>query len=191
MPSGYDITRRATRLGAWPNWYLSLAELVMVDPLADCYGLFQDDVVLCKNARRFLERDLWPPKPVGVVSLYCPGIYHSGKSIHDYGPHLVAEGFGLVGALTFLFPAESARALLQDTNVMEHRLKGRRRGLCNIDAVVGRWAEETSRGVYFYSPSLASHIGETSSIWPNQVDRRSRSCRSFLGEQFNSLDLSR
>ena len=49
VPSGYDITRRATCLGAWPNWYLSLAELVMVDPLADCYGLFQDDVVLCKN----------------------------------------------------------------------------------------------------------------------------------------------
>lgn len=176
-------------MGAWPNWYLALAELVLKDPLADCYFLVQDDVIFCRNSRLFLEADLWPAGKVGLVSLYCPSIYHSEKSTSDYGPHEVDEGFGLVGALTFLFPPESARAVLQDTNVVEHRLKGRRRGLCNIDAVVGRWARETGRKIYFYSPSLANHIGETSSIWLNQEPRRGRMCHRFLGERFDAMEL--
>lgn len=191
VPSGYEVTRRGSRVGAWPNWYLSLAELVMQDPLADCYFMVQDDVILCRSVRPFLEIDLWPSGPVGVVSLYCPSIYHPRKSVADYGPHATSQGFGLVGALTFLFPAESARAMLQDTKVVEHRLKGRRRGLCNIDAIVGRWAQETGRNVYYYSPSLAGHIGETSSIWPNQEPRPSRTCQSFLGSRFDAMELLR
>lgn len=191
VPADYKVTRRGSKVGAWPNWYLALAELVMQDPLADCYFVVQDDVILCQSVRQFLEIDLWPPRPVGVVSLYCPSIYHSEKGVADYGPHVIAEGFGLVGALTFLFPAESARALLQDTNVVEHRLKGRRRGLCNIDAIVGRWAQETERNVYYYSPSLAGHIGEASSIWPNQKPRPSRTCQTFLGSRFDALELLR
>lgn len=186
---GYEVTRRGARMGAWPNWYLALAELVLRDPLADCYFLAQDDVILCRNSRLFLESEQWPAGKVGLVSLYCPSIYHAERSTADYGPHEVDEGFGLVGALTFLFPPESARALLQDTNVVEHRLKGRRKGLCNIDAVVGRWVRETGRKAYFYSPSLADHIGETSSIWLNQQPRRGRTCHSFLGEQFNAMEL--
>lgn len=176
-------------MGAWPNWYLSLAELVMLDPLADCYFMSQDDVVFCRHVREFLEQDLWPGKQIGVVSLYCPSIYHGKQRLTNYGPHEVAEGFGLVGALTYLFPAAAARAILQDTQVVEHRLKGRRRGLCNIDAVVGRWAEQTGRKVYYYSPSLATHIGEASSIWPNQQIRASRTCHNFLGEQFDARAL--
>lgn len=176
-------------MGAWPNWYLALAELVMLDPLADYYFMSQDDVVFCEHLRDFLEQDLWSDKQTGVISLYCPSIYHGKKRLPDYGPHEVAEGFGLVGALTYLFPATAARAILQDTQVVEHRLKGRRRGLCNIDAVVGRWAEQSGRKVYYYSPALAAHIGETSSIWPNQPVRASRTGCNFLGEHFDARTL--
>jgi len=176
-------------MGAWPNWYLSLAELVLLDPLADCYFLSQDDVIFSRNVRTFLEHDLWPDTQTGLVSLYCPSIYHGKQRLPHYGPHEVAEGFGLVGALAYLLPAASARAILQDTQVIEHRLKGRRRGLCNIDAVVGRWAQQAGRKVYYYSPALAAHIGDTSSIWPNQPARKSRNSGNFLGEHFDARTL--
>ncbi|WP_437194470.1 hypothetical protein [Planctomicrobium sp. SH527] len=189
VPAGLPVTRRASRMGAWPNWYLALAELVLLDPLADCYFLSQDDVVYCQHVREFLEQDLWPAKETGLVSLYCPSIYHAKQQLPDYGPHEVAVGFGLVGALAYLFPAASARAILQDTQVVEHRLKGRRRGLCNIDAVVGQWAHQTGRKVFYYSPSLAAHIGETSSIWPNQPARPSRTSCNFLGEHVDARAL--
>lgn len=191
VPAGLSVTRRASRMGAWPNWYLALAELVLLDPLADCYFLSQDDVVYCRHVREFLEQDLWPARETGLVSLYCPSIYHGKQQLPNYGPHEVAEGFGLVGALTYLFPAASARALLQDTQVIEHRLKGRHRGLCNIDAVVGRWAQQTGRKVFYYSPALATHIGETSSIWPNQPARPSRTSSNFLGEHVDARTLFR
>lgn len=189
IPDGYAITQRGTRMGAWPNWYLALSEMVLKDPLADAYFVVQDDVLFSRNCRLFLERSLWPTRQTGLVSLYCPTIYHADKIGQPPAPCEVDEGFGLVGALTFLFPPEAARALLQDTTVMEHRLKGRRRGLCNIDAVVGRWAQETGRKVYFYSPSLATHIGDTSSIWLSPPRRPSRTCESFLGEEFDAGEL--
>jgi len=37
------------------NWYLSLAELYYRNPTADLFALFQDDIVICKNARQYLE----------------------------------------------------------------------------------------------------------------------------------------
>lgn len=189
VPRELPVTRRASKMGAWPNWYLALAELVLLDPLADCYFMAQDDVIFCRYVREFVEQDLWTDKQTGVVSLYCPSIYHRRQRLPNYGPHEVAEGFGLVGALTYLFPASAARALLQDTQVVEHRLKGRRHGLCNIDAVVGRWAEQTGRKVMYYAPALAAHIGDTSSIWPNQPARASRVNGNFLGEDFDARTL--
>lgn len=189
VPDGFPVTRRGIRLGAWPNWYLALSELVLKDPLADAYFLIQDDVLFSRNCRAFLEGTLWPSGRLGVVSLYCPSIYHADKGLHNLGPHDVTEGFGLVGALTFIFTPEAARAILLDTSVADHRLKGRRKGLCNIDAVVGRWALENERRVCYYAPSLAAHIGATSSIWPNQEPRFSRTSQSFLGEQFDAREL--
>jgi len=189
VPVGLPVTRRASRMGAWPNWYLALAELVMLDPLADCYFLSQDDVVYCRHVREFLEQDLWPARETGMISLYCPSIYYGQQQLPDYGPHEIMAGFSLVGALTYLFPAASARALLQDTQVVEHRLKGHRHGLCNIDAVVGRWAQQTGRKVFYYSPALATHIGEVSSIWPNQPLRPSRTSSNFLGEEVDARAL--
>lgn len=189
IPGGVSATVRASRMGAWPNWYLSLAELVMLDPQADYYFIAQDDAIFCRHTREFFERDQLTMHQQSVFSLYCPAIYHSNKRLPDYGPHEVCEGFGLVGALTYIFPAAAATSLLRDANVVDHRLKGNRRGLGNIDAVVGRWADQTGHSVRYYSPSLADHIGDTSAIWPNQTRRRSRTCTSFLGEDFDARNL--
>lgn len=189
VPTGLPVTWRASRMGAWPNWYLSLAELVMLEPLADCYFLSQDDVVFCRHVREFLEQDLWPARETGVISLFCPSIDQGQPRLPDYGPHEVVTGSSLAGAPTYLFPAASARAFLQDPQVIEHRLKGPHRGLCNIDVVVGRWAQQTGRKVYYYSPALAATMGDTSSIWPDPTARVSQISDRFLGEYFDARDL--
>ena len=52
------ISQRPRELGAFPNWYLSLTELVMQDPSADAYFMCQDDILLSAGLRAYLETHL-------------------------------------------------------------------------------------------------------------------------------------
>lgn len=59
-PRFADLPRseRDEPLGAFANWYLALAELVMRSPRAEAYFMVQDDVVFARGVRPFLERAL-------------------------------------------------------------------------------------------------------------------------------------
>ena len=78
------LTARDERLGAFPNWYLALAEMVMREPWAEAYLLVQDDAVLARNVREFLERELWPSPNVRAVSIYCPSHYACVAADQDF-----------------------------------------------------------------------------------------------------------
>ena len=69
------MTWREDGVGAWPSWYLALAELVLQQPDADAYLMLQDDVVLHdrESLRGYLERVLWPGDRPGLVSLFYTG----------------------------------------------------------------------------------------------------------------------
>src|SRR5262249_39891830 len=71
------ISLRAEKLGAWPNYYLALTELLLREPWADAYFLVQDDVILYdrEDLRRYLEQTLWPADPTGAISLFCSSKY--------------------------------------------------------------------------------------------------------------------
>src|SRR5262245_25916710 len=64
-------TWRDQRIGAWPNFFLALAELVQTHPQADAFMLLQDDAYLydTDNVREYLEQVLWPGPEPGLVSL--------------------------------------------------------------------------------------------------------------------------
>ena len=180
IPAGFEdlpITRRDQLLGAFPNWYLGLAELVMREPRADAYLMCQDDVLFSEGLRAYLEESLWPESEVGVVSVYCPSHYAVGR---EPGFHAEDRGWHSWGALAYVLPADSARALLCDVRVVEHRLNGPASGLRNIDSVVGRWCREAGRSYIVHVPSLAQHIGETSTIWTGTRNSQRRRADRFM-----------
>ncbi len=53
-------TCRSERVGAWPNYYLALAELMLRQPRSDAFVLVQDDAVFYNHESlpRYLERRL-------------------------------------------------------------------------------------------------------------------------------------
>lgn len=171
------ITRRDQRLGAFPNWYLGLAELVLREPRVDAYLMCQDDVLFSEGLRTYLEESLWPSLEAGVISVYCPS--HYARDRHP-GFHIENRGWQSWGALAYVLPADSARALLGDMRVLEHRLNGPADGLRNIDSVVGRWCLETGRTYLVHTPSLAQHIGDTSTIWTGARNGKRRHADRFL-----------
>ena len=168
------LTRRGQRLGAFPNWYLALAELYMQAPRSGAYLICQDDVLLAEGLRAYMEGVLWPGPVVGVVSVYCPSHVGRGKS---HGFHAHDGGWNTAGALAYLFPNPSVRAFLSDPMVVNHRHHGPASGMRNIDSLVGAWCRQSRRPYFVHVPSLAQHIGSTTTVWShNGCDQRRRAC---------------
>jgi hypothetical protein len=177
------VTRRDEVLGAFPNWYLALTELVMRSPNSEAYFLVQDDVLFARRVRPMLEYELWPSLRAGVVSLYCPSHYAVDK---PPGFHRENRGWKTWTAQALVFPNPSARAFLAATLPLDHRHHGPRQGSRNIDCIVGAWCRAARRPFYVFRPSLAEHIGETSTLYPHATATGRRRSSSFVGEDFDA-----
>jgi hypothetical protein len=177
--SHLPVTLRTPALGAWPNYYLGLAELMMREPAADAYFMVQDDSIFYdrEDLSAYLDAALWPDEPVGAVSLYCPKIYTQPES----GWHRRAEPW-VYGALAFVFPRESAKRFIADLTVIEHRWSQRNEGRAQIDLVIGDWAQRSELPIYYPTPSLVQHIGDTSTLWPRARALGARKADRFAGD---------
>ncbi|MCB1063660.1 MAG: glycosyltransferase family 2 protein [Verrucomicrobiae bacterium] len=174
------ISRQGTALGAWGNFLLALSELHLREPLADAYLMVQDDVIFCRGLRDYLEEHLWPgPKP-GVISLHTPSHLAAKTGTGFFQADL---GWNAWGAQAFVFSNASARALLADSRVIDHRLNGLFEGKRNVDSVVGDWCRRSGREFYLHAPSLAEHIGNHSTLWPKAGLNGQRSSSDFPGEK--------
>jgi hypothetical protein len=177
--SDLPVTFHESKLGAWPNYYLALIELLMRDPEADAFLLVQDDVIFYdrQNLREHLEQVLWPADPIGLVSLYCPKAYTQPKT----GWHR-NKGKWLLGALAFVFPRELAKRFVCDALVLEHRWSHPKHGLAVIDSVIGCWAARQGVAIHYPTPSLAQHVGDTSTIWLHMRSADDRRADRFAGD---------
>ena len=57
----------------------------------------------------------------------------------------------------------------------------------HIDAVVSGWAKRHGLAQLIHSPSLAQHIGGTTTIGPLEQDAVPRVSHSFVGESWNAV----
>jgi hypothetical protein len=157
-------TDRIPQLGAWPSYYLALAELLMREPEADAFLMVQDDVLFADfDVRAYLEGVLWPGKAPWTVSLFCPRPYTRPEAgWHPFEDHWIW------GAQAFVFSREAAQCFLADLQVVRHRWNRVRNPLADIDWCVGQWASTRKRPIYYPTPSLVQHMGELSSLWKGQ-----------------------
>jgi hypothetical protein len=160
--SHLPTTIREELVGAWPNYYLSLIELLMREPLADAYMLVQDDAVFyCEeNIREYLEQILWPGNAPGIVSLYC-----ATPDARDERGWFSYDGVWKYGAVAFIFPREIAQRLVIAPTVFGHRWSAAGDSCVGIPDVLATWADASGIPFYYCSPSLVQHVGQTSSIW--------------------------
>lgn len=160
--AGCPVTYREPRIGAWPNFFLGLSELMMRDPEADAYLMVQDDVEFFDGVklREFLESILWPGNSPGPVSLYSCQI--AARAETGWARH---ERPWFLGAHAFVFPGDLIRRFLSDPVVLAHRKAGANHGLANVNTVVGEWAYRNGSPISFPTPSLCRHIGHASTLW--------------------------
>jgi hypothetical protein len=171
-------TARDLRIGAWPNYYLGLWELVLRCPDADAYLMVQDDVLFThrENLPEYLETILWPGTTPCLVSLFTPSSYTQDKN----GWNPLPEPW-FWGAQAFIFPRALVRDFLTAPEVIAHHDQPNGAGLVGIDRLIGEWADRRGVPIWHPTPSLAQHIGASSSIWPNTAFEGPRRADRFVG----------
>lgn len=58
-----------------------------------------------------------------------------------------------------------------------------------VDGIIGKWARRQGVDVFFCYPSLADHIGDTSTIHPKAPNAGTRRSSTFVGEKYDATDL--
>lgn len=178
--AGLPATFRHPGIGAWPSYYLAVAELLMREPAADAYLLVQDDVAFLEYSglRNYLESVLWPRRKRGIASLYCPQPYTKSKR-----GWFRFRGVWACGAQAFLFSRDAAQRFVGDTYTVLHRWSGAKHGTAGISCAIGQWASRRRVPLYYPTPSLAQHIGHVSAIWGDTRAFGQRRAGSVAGNE--------
>lgn len=151
--------------GPYRNLRRALTALLTLSPTADAYIVAQDDVLVAKGLRGFLERSLWPGEAdnTGACSAYVSKMYvkdtpgwHRKDLTQRHGPDVRQPWTECYGALFYAFTPHFARAF----NAVDIRPGNR----TMAEMVVGEFCQIHNLGYWEHSPSLVEHIGEVSAI---------------------------
>ncbi|WP_437226563.1 glycosyltransferase family 2 protein [Planctomicrobium sp. SH661] len=188
------VVVRPERLGCWRNYVQTLRDLLAADPLAQAVVIFQDDIIIARETREFLEHDLWPSDRVGAVSLYSPD-FNRYELRRPQGFNRVQSKW-IMGACAMVYPRAVAESLARHTDwrggaksVIEDPVKKKA-----VDTWIGHVLHAEKKHIYYPNPSLCQHIAKTSSIGHggNNSLRKGRHFRrsgKFAGEETTPFEL--
>lgn len=173
------VVCRYPKVGAFGNWILALAELMVRNPFADYYAIFQDDIIISRNVRQYIEHG-YPSD--GYLNLYT---FPRNQVLTDRVGWFKSDQSGL-GALGLVFRRYAAVSLLTEQGPVDkpRTIDPQRRhkfvdgGVVNAMRHAGLWE-------YCHSPSLVQHTGTRSTL----ANPRHPIATSFRGEGFDALTL--
>lgn len=189
------LTVRSPNARSFANWYLAALELYLRVPLADRYALFQDDIVICRNTRAYLESIPYPEK--GYCNLYThtatnepliagkpPGWVEGGLT--NPPPPLgmnVNRWQAGRSAVALVFDRAAMQALLTAYAMVDHATDSSK-GWRKVDGAIVNAMNQAGFREYVHAPSLVQHTGERTSM----RSLPQKYAASFLGETFDALE---
>lgn len=210
---GLESVPRWPRVHVAVNWTLAMLELMMREPDADRYALFQDDVQMSRNARRYLDASgaiEAAERGKGYCNLHCM----AGREREVQGSQVgffQAETQGGYGALALVFTQASALALFSTKYLIE-RPRDPDRGWHCIDGGIVDAMRSVGWSEWVHHPSLTQHTGNQSTMaksiagipvakddppstweeWGRAIGMgRWDLAQSFRGEEFDCMSLLR
>ena len=182
VESGYEnATYRWPRIGAFGNWWLGMVELYVRDPNADLYAMFQDDIVLCRNVREYIDGCDLPKKA-----------YFNLMTFPEVQPFLAKPGWNRssqkgLGAVALVFPKEVLLKLLEQRNhFIDRPMATNGRATRCIDGGIVDAMGQAGIREYVHSPSLVDHTGTVSVVVPGMERPPWWRGHGFLGEQYDA-----
>lgn len=190
---GLQVTARYPRIGTYGNWALGLHEMLIRDPTADLYAIFQDDILACTGLREYLER---PWRADGVYGYRNLLTYPKVEALLPHkepgwfaGPENLGQG-----AQALVFEQDAVVALLSERRFVDRCLNveldknDRPRGQVNVDGGIASSMDKMSPryAEFVHYPSLVTHLTEVPSSMGN---RKQPEIASWVGEEFDCLTL--
>lgn len=153
LPKGVSLFQNRIKRGVWSNW-LFAAQHLLAYTTAPWLAILEDDALVCPCAGAAIQQAAVSNLPaLGCLSLYTPK--RSGLAIK------YAEGGWLVmeeqpwGSVALCFPRESLMRLLETVD---------RGPTAGTDQLIYQTFNKLQLSWYTHKPSLADHIGFTSTI---------------------------
>lgn len=145
------------------TWLLALWELYLRDPEADRFALFQDDILICRNTRQFLETCAYPEK--GYWNLYLRRPTNPPLELSAGWQPSPYRG---KGAMALVFSRDALRLLLKSQVIVDKPMDPIRGWRC-IDGAVFDAMKREGWKEWVHNPSLVQHTGIESTL-----DRKAR-----------------
>ena len=175
------VINRSKSSGIYSNWILSATELWLRHPNAERILIVQDDTIFCRGVREYLEQRSVPKD--GLISLYTA----KGREANKPGFAPVSPRLSGMGALAWLITPKFLHALLGDRRFLDHRIS--KNGHKHIDVAVSQYCVRNNIPQYHHTPSLAQHIGKTSTVGHDKGTQAHRQAPTFPGEDFDARSL--
>lgn len=183
---GLQVTAHSVARGNFANWYLTALEVVLKNPHASMYAVFEDDIVMSMGAREYLTRTCVEPK--GYYNLYSSP--HNERRVKpDFQGWFMSDQQGH-GALALVFSGETLRKLIQEPAMMRWQLNPER-GHKFVDGAVQQALSRHGVLEWCHQPSIVEHMGDVSTLQPQEYADTYGKTRSFRGEQFDLRSLPR
>jgi hypothetical protein len=173
-----DITARWPRVLTAGNWILSLAELYLREPCASRYAIFQDDIVLSRNVRQYLDKQRMDGKV--YWNLYT---FPENQKLAKYAGFFPSNQCGK-GALALVFDRQGTIELLTRSYMLD-RAADAKRGWQAVDGGIITCLTNAGYKEMCCNPSLVQHMGDRSTMGHGRFPQSP----SFQGEQFDCLTL--
>lgn len=144
------------RFGNVQNWVQTAADLLEMDEAADAYATVEDDAVVCKGAKSFIERLLWPSDRCGAITIYAANIPDCRK---HYPQMFLHRRHGIMGTLFMIWRPECLRQIVWGGGVQAHMQTVR----CHpadaraVDSWLGNELNRIGWEMWTVTPSLVHH----------------------------------
>lgn len=186
------VTNHCPLVRLFGNWWLALWELYLRNPLADFFALFNDDILLYKNLRAYLEADqpgsnpLDPQRTKGYCNLFT--VPASGKDLLNRNETLLGwhesnqmaqGGAGLVFHRYVLLNLFSSRTMIEKPLLTNHK------AWKNVDGSVCDALNAIGYKEHIHYPSLIQLQPIESSIGNEPMPLSD----CFWGENYDALKL--
>ncbi len=178
-----EVTARWPVIRTHGNWTLALLEMNVRDPTADRYMIVQDDAVMVRNLRPYLDacpmngsayRNLYTYPANQEVARVIAGIERGWFRTNQLGK----------GAVALVFDRASVVKLIASQHMAERPadpVKGSR----SIDGGIVTALAKAGVAEECHVPSLVQHVGDVSTMG----NRAHPQAPSFPGEMFDAMEL--
>ena len=174
--NNYTAVHRTPKIRTMGNWVLSAWELYLRNPLAEWFGMFQDDFVTVRNLKAYLEQIEYPKS--GYLNLYT--FPQNEKPLQGfYESNQLGKG-----AVALVFSSVALRTILASEHMVK-RVMDPRRGWKAVDGGIVTGFKKAGWKEFVHNPSLTQHTG-IKSVMQN---RQHELAKTFPGEDFDALSL--